>query len=168
MCVCVCVCVCVCSLLTYWWTLRLLPHMASVNNGAMNICVLVFSGGSDSKESTCNMGDLDSVLKLGRSPGEGNGNPLQYSCLESFTDRGAWWAIVMGSQRAWHDWATNTYLFKLVCFFQIYSQEWDLWVIWQFYFYFWRNVFHPAPIYIPTNSVQGSPFLHIFASICYL
>ena len=41
-----------------------------------------FPGGPYSKESTCNAGDLGSILGLGRSPGEGNGNPLQYSCLE--------------------------------------------------------------------------------------
>ena len=43
---------------------------------------LGFPGGSDSKESACNVGDLGSIPGLGRSPGEGNGNPLQYSCLE--------------------------------------------------------------------------------------
>ena len=42
-----------------------------------------FPGGSDGKESSCNVGDLGSVPGLGRSPGEGNGNPLQYSCLEN-------------------------------------------------------------------------------------
>ena len=42
------------------------------------------------------MGDLSSVLGLGRSPGEGHGNPLQYSCLENPLDGGAWWAIVYG------------------------------------------------------------------------
>ena len=48
-----------------------------------------FPGGSDSKESACNAGDTDSIPRLGRSPGEGNGNPLQYSCLENPMDRGA-------------------------------------------------------------------------------
>ena len=43
---------------------------------------MVFPGGSDAKESTCNAGDLDSVSGLGRSPGRGHGNPCQYSCLE--------------------------------------------------------------------------------------
>ena len=43
----------------------------------------VFAGGSDGKESTCNAGDLDLVPGLGRSPGGGHGNPLQYSCLEN-------------------------------------------------------------------------------------
>ena len=54
----------------------------------------VFPGGSDSKESACNAGDLGSVLGLGRSPGEGNGYPLQNSSLENSMDRGAWRATV--------------------------------------------------------------------------
>ena len=48
------------------------------------------------KESACNAGDPGSILGLGRSPGEGNGNPVQYSGLENSTDRGAWWATVHG------------------------------------------------------------------------
>ena len=48
------------------------------------------------KESGCNAGDLGSIPGSGRSPGEGNGNPLQCSCLENPTDRGAWWATVHG------------------------------------------------------------------------
>ena len=48
------------------------------------------------KESTCNVGDLGSIPGLGRSPGEGNGNPLQYSCLENPMNRGAWRATVHG------------------------------------------------------------------------
>ena len=55
-----------------------------------------FPGGSDVKASACNAGDLGSIPGLGRSPGEGNGNPLQYSCLENPMDRGAWWATVHG------------------------------------------------------------------------
>ena len=51
-----------------------------------------FSG----KESACNAGDLGLIPGLGGSPGEGIGNPLQYSCLENSMDRGAWWAIVHG------------------------------------------------------------------------
>ena len=49
-------------------------------------------GGSDGKESTCNVGELGSIPRLGRSPGEGKGCPLQYSGLENSMDRGAWWA----------------------------------------------------------------------------
>ena len=55
-----------------------------------------FPGGSDGKESACGVGDLDSIPRLGRSPGEGNSYPLKYSCLENSTDRGAWWATVHG------------------------------------------------------------------------
>ena len=47
-------------------------------------------GGSDGKESACNVGDLGSIPGSGRAPGEGNGNPPQYSCLENPMDRGAW------------------------------------------------------------------------------
>ena len=53
-------------------------------------------GGSDGKESVYNAGDLRSIPGSGRTPGEGNGNPLQYSCLENPMDRGAWQAIVHG------------------------------------------------------------------------
>ena len=55
---------------------------------------LGFPGGSEVKASACNEGDLDSIPGSGRSPGEGNGNPLQYFCLENPVDRGAWWAAV--------------------------------------------------------------------------
>ena len=53
-------------------------------------------GGSDGKESACTMGDGGSIPRSGRSPGEGNSNSLQYSCLENSMDRGAWWATVHG------------------------------------------------------------------------
>ena len=49
---------------------------------------MAFPGSSDNKESACNAGDLSSIPGPGRSPGEGNGNPLQYSCLENPMDRG--------------------------------------------------------------------------------
>ena len=55
-----------------------------------------FPGGSDGKESICNVGDLGLIPGSGRSPGEGNGNPLQYSCLENPMDGGAWQATVHG------------------------------------------------------------------------
>ena len=61
---------------------------------------LGFPGGSDSKESACSTGDVGSILGLGRSPVEGNGYPLQYSCLENTTDRRAWWAAVDGVARS--------------------------------------------------------------------
>ena len=55
-----------------------------------------FPGGSEVKASTCNVGDLGSIPGSGRSPAEGNGNPLQYSSLENPMDGGAWWATVHG------------------------------------------------------------------------
>ena len=55
-----------------------------------------FPGGSEFKVSACNSGDPGLILGLGRSPGEGNGNPLQYSCLENPMNGRAWWATVRG------------------------------------------------------------------------
>ena len=55
-----------------------------------------FPGGASVKESACNAGDQGSIPGLGRSPGGGNGNPLQYSCLENSIDREAWQATVYG------------------------------------------------------------------------
>ena len=64
-----------------------------------------FPGGSEVKASACNVGDLGSIPGLGRSPVEGNGNPLQYSCLENPMGRGL--GRSMGSQRVGHDWVTS-------------------------------------------------------------
>jgi len=55
-----------------------------------------FPGGSVSEESACNAGDPGSIPGSGKSPGEGNGNSLQYSCLVNSMDRGAWWTTVHG------------------------------------------------------------------------
>ena len=60
-----------------------------------------FPGGSDGKESACNAGDLSSIPESGRSPGEGNGYPLQYSCLENPMDRGDWQATIHGVTKSW-------------------------------------------------------------------
>ena len=62
---------------------------------------LGFPGGSGSKESACNAGNLGSIFGSGRSSGEGKGNPLQYSRLENFMDRGAWRATVHGVTKSW-------------------------------------------------------------------
>ena len=60
-----------------------------------------FPCNSVGKESACNAGDLGSISGLGTSPGGGNGNPLQYSCLENPMDRGAWQATVHGFAKSW-------------------------------------------------------------------
>ena len=69
-------------------------------------------GVSDGKEFACKAGNLSLIPGSGRSPGAGNGNPLQCSCLENPMDRGAWWLQSMGSQRVGHNWVTNTYLYS--------------------------------------------------------
>ena len=69
--------------------------------------LLGFHSRSDGNESACDAGALGSIPGSGRSPGEGNGNPLQYSCLENPMDRGAWRATVHGVARVGHDLATK-------------------------------------------------------------
>ena len=73
-----------------------------------------FPDRSVGKESACNAGDPGSVPGLGRSPGEGNGNPLQYSCLENPMDRGAWQAIVHRVARVRQELATKPPLRLLI------------------------------------------------------
>ena len=85
-----------------------------------------FPDGLNNKESACNAGDLGSNPGSGRSPGKENGYPLQYSCLENSTNRGAWRAIVRGSQRVGHDWVINTSLYLCVCCLHTAVLEWHL------------------------------------------
>ena len=68
----------------------------SVSKGGLG-----FLGGSDGKESICNVGDLGSIPRFGGCPGEGNGYPLQYSGLENSMDRGGWQATVHGVSKRW-------------------------------------------------------------------
>ena len=70
-----------------------------------------FPGGSEVKASACNAGDSGSIPELGRSPGEGNGNPLQYSCLENPLDGGAWWATVHRVTKSWTRLSDFTFTF---------------------------------------------------------
>ena len=67
-----------------------------------------FPAGTVVKNSTANAGDVSSIPGSGRSPGEGNGNPLQYSCLENSMDRGAWQATVLGVAKSW-TWLSTQY-----------------------------------------------------------
>ena len=104
--------------------------------------------GSGGKESACNVGDLASIPGSGRSPGEGNGNPLQYSFLENPMDRGTWRAMTlwtwrsMDSQGVGHDWVTNTFTFVLykyilylwyIKLFYMTLLNWDLFLFSFFY-----------------------------------
>ena len=87
--------------------------------------VLGFPGGSVSKESACNSGDPGLIPGSGSSPGEGNGNPLQYSRLGNPMDRGAWQAIVLGVVRVEHDLATKL-LYTFWIFSHLFLQLTDL------------------------------------------
>ena len=73
-------------------------------NFCIGLCILYFvlgfPGGADVKASACNVGDLGLIPGSGRSPGGGNGNPLQYSCLENPMDRGTWQAAVHGVSKS--------------------------------------------------------------------
>ena len=78
---------------------------------------LGFPGGSEVKASACNAGDLGSIPELGRSPGEGNSNPLQYSCLENPMDGGAWWATVQRVAKSRTRLSDFTFTFMLTLHF---------------------------------------------------
>ena len=75
--------------------------------------IMGFLPSSVGKESACNAGDMGSIPGLGRSPGEGNGNPLQYSCLENPMDGGTLQATVHGVARVGHNWVTFTSLGRI-------------------------------------------------------
>ena len=83
--------------------LRLQPRFAESDSTIQPLPLTLegFPGGSDGKESACNAGDPGLIPGSGRSPGEGNGNPLQYSCLENSIDRKAWWATVHRIAKSW-------------------------------------------------------------------
>ena len=72
-----------------------------MNLGTAQLYFMGSPGGSEGKESACNVGDPGSIPGLGISPGGGHGNPLQYSCLENSMDRGAGWVTVHGVTKSW-------------------------------------------------------------------
>ena len=120
-------------------------------------------GGSDGKESACSAGDLGSIPGSRRSPGEGKGYPLQYSCLENRRDRGAWWATAHGVAKSWTPlkWLitpTDTHFhFYSVCLFQIsYS-------LFQCYLYIFITL---RLSNIILNLFTNCPIIFIFFSVC--
>ena len=83
-----------------WWTLQIFPNIYH-NEGSLVAQVV---------ESTCNAGNPGLITRSRRSPGEGNGYTLQYSCLENSMERGTWWATIYGvtkSQTQWSNWVTT-------------------------------------------------------------
>ena len=79
-----------------WIIIRFYSERSMKFHSLSTLDLFDFPGGSEGKASACNVGDPGLIPGSGRSPGEGNGNPLQYSCLENPTDGGAWWAAVHG------------------------------------------------------------------------
>ena len=101
-----------------------------------------FPGGSGVKASACNAGELGWIPGLGRSPGEGNGNPLHYSCLENPMDGGAWWATVHAvakSRTRLSDFTHSQYICKLILLQSQFAHQWTV-----------------KPIYWPLAVVKGS------------
>ena len=95
-------------------------------NGSTLSWGLTSLGHSDGKKTACNAGDLGLIPGLGRSPGGGNGNLFQYSCLENSMDREAWWATVHGVTKSqtlliiWHMYHNSTKRF-LSAFYNLYN-----------------------------------------------
>ena len=92
------------------------------------VCKEGFPGGSDSKESACNAGDLGSIPGLGRSSGEENGNLLQYSGLEKSMDRGAWQVAVHGVTESWTR-LSDFHFFTFGCKEGRVPKNWCLWTV---------------------------------------
>ena len=91
----------------------------------------LFPGSSDGKESACSAGDLSSISGWGRTPGEGNGDLLQCSCLGNPMDRGVWWATVYGVAKSWtwlSDWHFHFFFFSLLSFLKIFKFIYDCWI----------------------------------------
>ena len=89
------------------------PHPHDANSPSGISSCSGFPGGSEGEASARNAGDLGSTPGSGRSPGEGNGNPLQYSCLENPMDGGAWWATVHGAAKSHTRLSAFTFTFLL-------------------------------------------------------
>ena len=87
-----------------------------------------FPGGPEGKASACDAGDLGSTPGLGRPPEEGNGAPLQYSCLENPMDGGAWWATVHGAAESRTQRSDFTFFHFLRCSFLLREMSESLWV----------------------------------------
>ena len=88
-----------CGFGTSSWVAVFIFHLSTLFMG--------FSSGSEVKVSACKLGDPGSIPGSGRFPGEGNGNPLQYSCLENPMDRGAWQAMAHGIAKSWTQLSTH-------------------------------------------------------------
>ena len=83
-----------------WLPYRVTVVVKGTQVNQVRLLITDFPGGSNGKASACNVGDQGSIPGMGRSSGEGNGNPLQYPCLENPRDRRAWYATVHGVSKS--------------------------------------------------------------------
>ena len=104
-----------------------LPGPTSIHARILKNQTLPLLSDSEVKASACNAGDLGSIPGSGRSPGEGIGNPLQYSCLENPMDGGAWWAIVHGVAKS----RTRLSDFTFLIWYDHLLQYWDPRLMWE-------------------------------------
>ena len=95
--------------------IRFLKNFVEVQLFSNVVLISALPGGSDGKESACNVGDLCSIPGLGRSCGEENGNPLHYSCLENTMHRGVRWATVHGFAKSWTRLTNFHFQFTMLC-----------------------------------------------------
>ena len=112
-----------------WWSLLSVqdPTMASKKRKYSDLTTEASLVAQRVKASACSAGDLGSIPGSGRSRGEGNGNPLQYSCLENSMNGGAWWATVHGVTKS------RTWLSYFTFFFSFTAQPSSLWLIKQWW-----------------------------------
>jgi len=113
-----------------------------------------FPGSLVSKESACSAGDLGSIPGSGRSPGEGNGNSLQYYCLENPIDRGAWWATVHGVTRIGHNLVTNPHGIQSILAGKFFTSS----VAWEAHFFFKGDTGSIPESGRPPEGENGIPF----------
>ena len=113
-------------------------------NEKMHLYLHIFPGSSDGKASAYNAGDPGSIPGSGRSPGEGNGNPLQCSCLENPMDRGAWWATVQGLTKS-----RTLHFHIIICVYILYVH------------YTYANVY----IYVYINMYMYM-FVYVYVRVC--
>ena len=151
-----------CSSLNYFHGVFLIDFLWPVILNCLVYSPYLVYGSSDSKESAYNAGDLGLIPGSGRSPGEGNGNPFQYSCLEKPMDQGACGLQSTGSQRVGHDWATSLHFTSLHFRLERASQVtqlvknmpamWESWVRFLGWEDPWRRAWQPTPVSLPGES----------------
>ena len=120
-----------------------------------------FPGGSEVKVSACNAGDLGSIPGSGKSPEEGNGNPLQYSCLENPMDGGAWWATVhrIAKSRTRLSNFTFTFTFcKHICYIKT-TQVREEYSMFKSQFYVYLSFYHCITNFHKLSSLKQNKFI---------